>query len=182
MTRHEPIRHGDRYRLEDRYDRASGRVFMTGTQALVRVLLDQASREDHVHLSHTLNAQLDFRPRPSTMLGLSTIVSLRSNEIENRTDVSQGPSNAALERFSHLAIQESAPRRFDTRVMLHHSFEEDHILDAQLRVQRSTQDREASYRYEHLSPDVHPTFVRGITHAATARCWPTISPAISGRS
>jgi indolepyruvate ferredoxin oxidoreductase len=45
MTRHEPIRDGARYRLEDRYDRASGRVFMTGTQALVRVLLDQARRD-----------------------------------------------------------------------------------------------------------------------------------------
>ncbi|KAF7961784.1 hypothetical protein AWV80_29420 [Cupriavidus sp. UYMU48A] len=29
------------YRLEDRYLRASGRVFLTGTQALVRILLEQ---------------------------------------------------------------------------------------------------------------------------------------------
>src|SRR6185312_12656491 len=34
------------YRLEDRYLKGSGRVFMTGTQALVRVVLDQA-RRDH---------------------------------------------------------------------------------------------------------------------------------------
>ncbi len=34
-----------RYRLEDRYTRRSGRVFMTGTQALVRVALDQARRD-----------------------------------------------------------------------------------------------------------------------------------------
>ncbi|MDN5925817.1 MAG: indolepyruvate ferredoxin oxidoreductase family protein [Hyphomicrobiales bacterium] len=33
------------YRLEDRYLKASGRVFMTGTQALVRVVLDQARRD-----------------------------------------------------------------------------------------------------------------------------------------
>ena len=33
------------YRLDDRYDAVSGRVFMTGTQALVRVLLDQARRD-----------------------------------------------------------------------------------------------------------------------------------------
>lgn len=33
------------YRLEDRYTKAAGRVFMTGTQALVRVLLDQARRD-----------------------------------------------------------------------------------------------------------------------------------------
>ncbi|MCA0399941.1 MAG: indolepyruvate ferredoxin oxidoreductase family protein [Proteobacteria bacterium] len=33
------------YRLEHRYENASGRVFMTGTQALVRVLLDQARRD-----------------------------------------------------------------------------------------------------------------------------------------
>jgi len=45
MTRHEPIRHGDRYRLQDRYAQGAGRVFMTGTQALVRVVLDQARRD-----------------------------------------------------------------------------------------------------------------------------------------
>ena len=33
------------YRLEDRYVRESGRVFLTGTQALVRVALDQARRD-----------------------------------------------------------------------------------------------------------------------------------------
>ncbi len=33
------------YRLEDRYDRTSGRVFLTGTQALVRIMLDQARRD-----------------------------------------------------------------------------------------------------------------------------------------
>ncbi|MCG6115134.1 MAG: indolepyruvate ferredoxin oxidoreductase family protein [Mesorhizobium sp.] len=45
MTRHEPIRHGERYRLEDRYAQGAGRVFMTGTQALVRVMLDQSRRD-----------------------------------------------------------------------------------------------------------------------------------------
>ena len=33
------------YRLEDRYTRRSGRVFLTGTQALVRIALDQARRD-----------------------------------------------------------------------------------------------------------------------------------------
>ncbi|MEO0363243.1 MAG: pyruvate ferredoxin oxidoreductase, partial [Pseudomonadota bacterium] len=33
------------YRLEDRYDAAEGRVFMTGTQALARILVDQARRD-----------------------------------------------------------------------------------------------------------------------------------------
>ncbi|WP_102223767.1 indolepyruvate ferredoxin oxidoreductase family protein [Acidimangrovimonas sediminis] len=33
------------YQLEDRYSRSTGRVFLTGTQALVRVLLDQARRD-----------------------------------------------------------------------------------------------------------------------------------------
>jgi len=33
------------YRLDDRYLKESGRVFMTGTQALVRVVLDQARRD-----------------------------------------------------------------------------------------------------------------------------------------
>ena len=33
------------YLLEDRYDRQDGRVFLTGTQALVRIMLDQARRD-----------------------------------------------------------------------------------------------------------------------------------------
>ncbi|CUH64480.1 2-oxoacid ferredoxin oxidoreductase [Thalassovita gelatinovora] len=35
----------DTYQLSDRYDRDTGRVFLTGTQALVRVLFDQARRD-----------------------------------------------------------------------------------------------------------------------------------------
>src|SRR5262249_59560730 len=35
----------DTYQLSDRYDREDGRVFLTGTQAIVRVLLDQARRD-----------------------------------------------------------------------------------------------------------------------------------------
>lgn len=43
MTRHSlPLQP---YTLEDRYARSTGRVFLTGTQALVRVLLDQARRD-----------------------------------------------------------------------------------------------------------------------------------------
>lgn len=35
----------DTYQLEDRYARTRGRVFMTGTQALARIMLDQARRD-----------------------------------------------------------------------------------------------------------------------------------------
>jgi len=35
----------DAYQLSDRYDRDRGRVFLTGTQAIVRVVLDQAKRD-----------------------------------------------------------------------------------------------------------------------------------------
>src|SRR4029077_19913503 len=35
----------DTYQLSDRYDRERGRVFLTGTQAIVRVVLDQAKRD-----------------------------------------------------------------------------------------------------------------------------------------
>ncbi|MGJ8625840.1 MAG: indolepyruvate ferredoxin oxidoreductase family protein [Sulfitobacter sp.] len=34
-----------RYRLDDRYTQTKGRVFMTGTQALARIMLDQARRD-----------------------------------------------------------------------------------------------------------------------------------------
>lgn len=43
MTQHQS--RFDSYRLEDRYDRRTGRVFLTGTQALVRIMLDQARRD-----------------------------------------------------------------------------------------------------------------------------------------
>lgn len=33
------------YTIDDRYRRRSGRVFLTGTQALVRILLEQAQRD-----------------------------------------------------------------------------------------------------------------------------------------
>ncbi|MFG6542996.1 indolepyruvate ferredoxin oxidoreductase family protein, partial [Sulfitobacter sp. M22298] len=33
------------YKLDDRYDQTEGRVFLTGTQALVRIMLDQARRD-----------------------------------------------------------------------------------------------------------------------------------------
>ena len=35
----------DSYELSDRYDRQNGRVFLTGTQAIVRIALDQAKRD-----------------------------------------------------------------------------------------------------------------------------------------
>lgn len=35
----------DAYELSDRYDREHGRVFLTGTQAIVRIALDQARRD-----------------------------------------------------------------------------------------------------------------------------------------
>ncbi|MBR0712631.1 indolepyruvate ferredoxin oxidoreductase family protein [Bradyrhizobium liaoningense] len=35
----------DAYELSDRYDREQGRVFLTGTQAIVRIALDQAKRD-----------------------------------------------------------------------------------------------------------------------------------------
>ncbi|MCC5986589.1 MAG: indolepyruvate ferredoxin oxidoreductase family protein [Pararhodobacter sp.] len=40
-----PLRPLDDYALSDRYTRSHGRVFLTGTQALVRVVLDQARRD-----------------------------------------------------------------------------------------------------------------------------------------
>jgi indolepyruvate ferredoxin oxidoreductase len=45
MTAHAPIRELARYQLKDRYEMERGRVFMTGTQALVRIALDQSRRD-----------------------------------------------------------------------------------------------------------------------------------------
>ncbi|UUP18397.1 indolepyruvate ferredoxin oxidoreductase family protein [Nitratireductor thuwali] len=45
MTVHHRMGRLKSYQLEDRYTQESGRVFMTGTQALVRVILDQARRD-----------------------------------------------------------------------------------------------------------------------------------------
>ncbi|WP_299602282.1 indolepyruvate ferredoxin oxidoreductase family protein [uncultured Tateyamaria sp.] len=41
----DPRHRFDTYALHDRYDRTEGRVFLTGTQALVRIMLDQARRD-----------------------------------------------------------------------------------------------------------------------------------------
>ncbi|MEX0371022.1 MAG: pyruvate ferredoxin oxidoreductase, partial [Tateyamaria sp.] len=41
----DPRPHLETYALSDRYDLADGRVFLTGTQALVRIMLDQARRD-----------------------------------------------------------------------------------------------------------------------------------------
>ena len=38
------------YTLDDRYDQTEGRVFLTGTQALVRIMLDQARRDRNAGL------------------------------------------------------------------------------------------------------------------------------------
>ncbi|RIK84923.1 MAG: pyruvate ferredoxin oxidoreductase [Hyphomicrobiales bacterium] len=51
MNVHAPAREGFGYRLEDRYARGGGRVFMTGTQALVRIVLDQARRDREAGLA-----------------------------------------------------------------------------------------------------------------------------------
>ena len=37
--------HFETYQLDDRYARTEGRIYLTGTQALVRILLDQARRD-----------------------------------------------------------------------------------------------------------------------------------------
>jgi indolepyruvate ferredoxin oxidoreductase len=39
------------YQLEDRYTRSTGRIFLTGTQALVRIMLDQARRDREAGLN-----------------------------------------------------------------------------------------------------------------------------------
>ena len=49
MSRHDPTPRTNR--LEDRYDLTRGRVFLTGTQALARVMMDQARRDRQAGLN-----------------------------------------------------------------------------------------------------------------------------------
>ncbi|SDW75544.1 indolepyruvate ferredoxin oxidoreductase [Ruegeria halocynthiae] len=49
MSHHDPVPRT--YQLEDRYDSTRGRVFLTGTQALARVLMDQARRDRQAGLN-----------------------------------------------------------------------------------------------------------------------------------
>ncbi len=51
------------YRLDDRYEHGEGRVFMTGTQALVRIMLDQA-RRDEAAGHHTAGFVSGYRGSP----------------------------------------------------------------------------------------------------------------------
>ncbi|NSY38068.1 indolepyruvate ferredoxin oxidoreductase family protein [Leisingera sp. ANG59] len=51
------------YKLDDRYDMTKGRVFLTGTQALARVMLDQA-RRDHAAGLNTAGFVSGYRGSP----------------------------------------------------------------------------------------------------------------------
>lgn len=53
----------DTYELSDRYDREEGRVFLTGTQAIVRIALDQA-RRDRVRGLNTAGFISGYRGSP----------------------------------------------------------------------------------------------------------------------
>ncbi|MEP4199018.1 MAG: indolepyruvate ferredoxin oxidoreductase family protein [Aliishimia sp.] len=53
----------DTYALSDRYARSAGRVFLTGTQALVRIMLDQA-RRDRIAESKTAGFISGYRGSP----------------------------------------------------------------------------------------------------------------------
>ncbi len=61
MTVHSP--QFDTYQLDDRYARTEGRVFLTGTQALVRVMMDQA-RRDRMAGRHTAGFVSGYRGSP----------------------------------------------------------------------------------------------------------------------
>ncbi|KIC41170.1 pyruvate ferredoxin oxidoreductase [Ruegeria sp. ANG-R] len=49
MSQHDPALRT--YQLEDRYDLSEGRVFLTGTQALARIMMDQARRDRQAGLN-----------------------------------------------------------------------------------------------------------------------------------
>jgi indolepyruvate ferredoxin oxidoreductase len=59
----DPKHRFDTYQLSDRYDRQTGRVFLTGTQALVRIMLDQA-RRDRAQGRHTAGFVSGYRGSP----------------------------------------------------------------------------------------------------------------------
>ncbi len=57
------------YELDDRYSKMSGRIFMTGTQALVRIMLDQAKRDGDKGM-HTQGFVSGYRGSPLGALDL----------------------------------------------------------------------------------------------------------------
>src|SRR4051794_41967038 len=60
----------DAYELSDRYDREVGHVFLTGTQAIVRIALDQVRRDRAAGLN-TAGFILGYRGSPPRGLDLA---------------------------------------------------------------------------------------------------------------
>lgn len=102
----------DDYRLADRYTRRSGRVFLTGTQALVRVLLDQARRDREAGLNTAgfvsgyrgsplggvdlemwrckdalKQAAIDFMPAVNEDLGATAVLGAQQASLDPRCEV-----------------------------------------------------------------------------------------------
>src|SRR6202008_5124367 len=99
----------DIYQLADRYEREHGRVFLTGTQAIVRIVLDQARRDrmsgldtagfisgyrgsplggiplEFWRIKHQLKAQrIEFLPAVNEDLAATAV--LGSQQVETQTD------------------------------------------------------------------------------------------------
>ncbi len=98
------------YRLEDRFDKREGPVFMTGTQALVRILFDQARRDQEAGLN-TAGLVSGYRGSP---LGAVDLELWRAGERLNDANIEFMPAvNEDLAATAMLGSQqvETNPQR-----------------------------------------------------------------------
>ncbi|PHR59818.1 MAG: pyruvate ferredoxin oxidoreductase [Robiginitomaculum sp.] len=91
------------YTLQDKYSRQSGRVFLTGTQALVRIALDQSARDKKAGLN-TAGFISGYRGSP---LGSYDLELWRSKELLTNADIEFLPAvNEALAATAVLGSQQ----------------------------------------------------------------------------
>ena len=88
----------DAYELSDRYDREEGRVFLTGTQAIVRIALDQA-RRDRARGLNTAGFISGYRGSP---LGGVDLELWRIKERLKRDAILRGVRSSIFRRHSRI--------------------------------------------------------------------------------
>ena len=121
-------------------------------------ILEHDTFEDHLHVSHALSTDLEFRPTQATSIGASTSLTFRDDKIENRIHIGEGIPGEDLDQTVRYALEDRDPWGIDSRLTLNQVIngDEDHTLDAQLRFQQNEDSREGTYDYFSLSEEGTP--------------------------